>query len=151
MLVVLLSTFAYAQNIQGTYWRYYSKKVGKDGPFGVLTIHQDKSDTVFCIEVGGGAPAYNSGLMYKRLTYNKVTQSYQYLPVDRILDCGLDITVNKNHLIVRTLYGSCGFGGFLYADGKYILKNEHDPIWFIDRAGRKVIFNETAPEKYVEQ
>lgn len=102
------------------------------------------------MEVGRGAPDYNSGALYGKLTFNKKLGNYEYLPKDTIDDCKLIFVRHKNKIIVHTENGQCGFGYGVYADGSYILKNEANRQFFYSRTGKKVYFNKTSPKNFIE-
>ena len=45
---------------------------------------------------------------------------------------------------------ACGFGGGVHADRKYKQTNSKKPKYFIDGENRKIYFNKTSPEKYLQ-
>jgi len=135
--------------IQGTYSYRYGKT--NDAPFGLLKIHAVKrGQYLFYLEIGKGAPSYDSGAAYGKLTYNERSGNYEYIPKDTIADCKLEFIRNKNKITIKTIAGDCGFGFGVYADGTYYLKDSKNPLYIISRANKKIYFNNTSPEKFRE-
>jgi len=152
LLILLLTIVGYQQPspIQGTYYTDYGKP-GTDKPYQCLQIHYVNNNILyFYMEVGRGAPDYNSGALYGKLTFNKRSSNYEYLPKDTIDDCKLVFVKHKNTIIIHTANGQCGFGYGVFADGTYILKTKANPIYFYSRTGKKIYFNKTSPKDFSE-
>jgi hypothetical protein len=152
LLVSLLIIVGYQKTspIQGTYYSDYGKP-GTDKPYQMLQIHYANNNKFsFYMEVGRGAPDYNSGALYGDLTINKRSGNYEYLPKDTIDDCKLVFVKHKNTIIVHTANGQCGFGYGVFADGTYILKAEANPPYFYSRTGKRIYFNKTSPKNFSE-
>lgn len=127
----------------------YNDFQSKEKPFRLIQIHRLETNSyVFYLELGRGAPDYNSGSLYGRLTYVKGKDYWEYLPKDSSLNCGLRIAYRNNEVIVTTINGDCGFGYGVSATGVYPRKNKSNPLYFIDRHGRKVYFDKVSPEAY---
>ncbi|MDB5032610.1 hypothetical protein [Mucilaginibacter sp.] len=136
--------------IQGSYFHTYGKK-SQDSPYQLLQIHySDQSTILFYLEVGRGAPSYNSGALYGRLIFNRKTGNYEYIPKDISSNCKLIFIKRENKIIIKTVSGECLFGYGVYADGIYTLNDKNNPTYFTDRTGRKRYFNKTSPETYGE-
>ena len=152
-LIYLALLFIGADNpnksIQGTYYNKYGKT--NKAPFGLLQIHYiNKDNYLFYLEVNRGAPGYNSGALYGRLTLNRKSGNSEYLPLDTTDGCKLEFNCDKNKITIKTVTGDCGFGYGVFADGFYLLKDDKNPINFVDRTGKKIYFDKTPPEKFSE-
>lgn len=131
---------------QGEYWNG-GKSTGD--AYQRLQIHYKKNGEIFFyIEVGRGAPSYNSGALYGKLIANKTTGHLQYLAKDTTLDCSLDFAKTNNHIVVKTINGDCPFGYGVFPDGTYKMKKKSNPMYFNDRSGQKIYFEKTDPEHY---
>lgn len=147
LLLALLGLQATAQ-MHGDYAVNYEKKTGSG--YKMLKIHAKQSGSLlFYLEVGRGAPDYNSGSLYGRLTKNAKTGNYEYLPKGTE-GCKLIFKRSKTAINIKTVTGDCGFGYGVNADGKYLLIGRNNPNDFIDRAGHKIYFDKTSPGKYLE-
>ena len=142
-MVLTLNTSA--QSIHGTY-NYGKASTG----YGLLKIHEiDVNHYRFYLEIGRGAPSYNSGALYGTLKFDKKTKTAIYLPASAD-DCRLELKFTKNKIIVKTVGGDCGFGGGVYADAVYNLRDNKNPSFLISRANKKIYFDKTPPEKFRE-
>ncbi|MFI5157981.1 MAG: hypothetical protein ACHQF4_03900 [Sphingobacteriales bacterium] len=153
ILISLLVLVGYQKPhpVQGTYYSNYNSKPGTDKPYQLLQIHcVDDKNLSFYMEVGRGAPDYNSGALYGILTFNKKSGNYEYLPKDTTDDCKLIFIKYKNKIVVHTANGQCPFGYGVYADGTYILKYKTNPKYFYSRTGKKIYFNKTSPKNFSE-
>lgn len=134
-------------NLQGTY-RWHGKSDKE--PFALVQIHYTPQNTIlFYFEKGLGEPSYNSGVLYGKLTLDKRTGNYEYLPVEGG-DCKLEFIKSGNKLTIKTISGDCGFGGGVGADGTYPLTDTKPPAYCTTRTGKKVYFDKTPPEKFRE-
>jgi len=116
-----------------------------------LYIHYEKQgDIFFYIEVCRGAPSYNSGSLYGRLTLNRQSGDLQYLPSDTTHDCTLEFIKSGNKITVTTVKGDCPFGYGVLADGNYSLFNKSNPLFFEDMTGKKIYFSKTPPDEYLK-
>lgn len=138
--------FCQPNTFQGEYWN--GGQTTEDA-YQFLQIHYKRSGEIFFyIEVGRGAPSYNSGALYGRLVTNKRTGHLQYLAKDTTADCSLDFAMTDNKIVVKTINGDCPFGYGVFADGTYKLKKKSNPMYFNDRSGQKIYFDKTDPEHY---
>ncbi len=134
--------------IQGTYSQYFGKKTSNDA-YQLLKVHYFNQDKIyFYLEAGKGAPSYDSGAMYGKLTFNNATGNYEYLPKDTAKDCKLVFIKKANKIIIKTVSGDCQFGFGVYADGSYPLQDIKNPQYCITRTGKKVYFSKTTPENF---
>lgn len=130
--------------MHGNYAVNHKKKTGSG--YQMLKIHAKESGTLlFYLEVGRGAPDYNSGSLYGKLNRNANTGNYEYKG-----GCKLIFTKSKTTISVKTIAGDCGFGYGVEADGKYSLIDHNNPKDFVDRSGHKIYFDKTSPGKYSE-
>ncbi|SDS17414.1 hypothetical protein SAMN05216490_0673 [Mucilaginibacter mallensis] len=135
-------------NLHGTFAVNYGKKTTA---YQQLAIHYTPGGKIlFYLEGSTGKPAYNTGSEYGRLSFNKKTGNYEYIPKDTTQDCQLEFVKKGNKIIIKTLHGDCGFGHGVYADGAYQQTSKANPQSFITRTGKKVYFDKTAPEKLTD-
>jgi hypothetical protein len=133
----------------GTYSHFYGKDA--NSPYQMIQIHYvNSSKILFHLEIGRGAPSYNSGALYGQLIFNKRTGNYEYIPKDLTAGCKLEIIKQAKKLTIKTVGGDCGFGHAVYADGMYELKDGKNPEYFISRTDKKVYFEKTTPENFSE-
>ena len=121
------------------------------GPGGQVIIYALSDDSVlFYLDVSRGAPSYNMGSLYNRLTvgsdkcvFNKKLD-YCESP------CKLEFVFKDSILTVSTLENGydCGFGGNVIADGVYKKVDSNQPEYFENAHGKKVYFEKTPPELY---
>lgn len=144
--VLLLALFGLQASAQmhGNYAVNRGKKASSG--YQLLKIHAKESGSLlFYLEVGRGAPDYNSGSLYGKLTYNSKTDHYEYIPKNTTDDCKLVFIKTGKTIIIKTVAGDCPFGYGVEADGKYLVIDHINPKFFIDRKGRKIYFDKTAP------
>lgn len=135
---------------QGTYTYSYENGKTEYAPAGYLEVHYiNKDDIRFYLEVYRSTDM-NSGALYGKLTYNKINGNYEYLPKDTIDNCKLIFIKKKNKIIIKTVAGNCPFGYGVYADGTYYLRNSSNPTTFINRSGKKIYFDKTSPDNYLQ-
>ncbi|HWD90436.1 MAG TPA: hypothetical protein VG367_20055 [Mucilaginibacter sp.] len=135
---------------QGSYSRFYDSGKKRYKPDGFLKIHYISKDNILFYLEAWRMLDMNSGAMYGKLTLNKKSGKYEYLPKDTIDDCKLVFTRIKNKIIIKTAAGECHFGYGVYADGTYHLEDSKNPSYFESRKGEKVYFDKTPPDKYLE-
>ncbi|WP_462264527.1 hypothetical protein [Mucilaginibacter sp.] len=147
LLIVLLNAKSIKPpTLQGTYKADY----GKDA-FKILQIYNDvrHHKTYFYMELNRGAPSYNSGAFYGEMAATAVKNHFTYIYKELGGGCKLSFVRSHNRIVVKTVEGSCPFGGNVYADALYDLISSKNPQWFIDRKGQKIRFNKTPPWKYI--
>lgn len=133
--------------LQGTYKYQYGKAA--TGAFGLAKIYRINPSTVLLyLEVGRGAPDYNSGSLFEKLVLNPKTRKYENSLKSSTEGCKLELSQQNNQVIIKTVKGDCGFGYGVVADGKYYLRDKTNPQYFITLANKKVYFNKTSPENY---
>jgi hypothetical protein len=140
----LLKTAKYA----GVY--AFGKNTGKRG-MGSITIYPETDTTIlFFIDIYGGAPSYNLGQLYSRLTINNGQGVYYSKEDLEGKGCKWQVTINSKALTIKTLDNcyACGFGNNIYADNQYKQKSKAIPNYFIDGPGDKIYFSKTSPESY---
>jgi hypothetical protein len=148
-ILLMLTLFRASAQIQGTFANYYGTKLNPAYPFQLVEIHQINPGKIFFyLEVGRGAPDYNSGALYGTLTLNKKSGNYEYIPKDTVNNCKLVFIRYNNKLIIKTVNGDCPFGYGVTADGIYKLTSKKNPQYFIDREDKKINFDKTPPDKY---
>jgi hypothetical protein len=149
LIITAIKSSAQQHVFQGKYNISYGKT--QESPYKLLEIFYKSIDTAFFyMEVGRGAPDYNSGAMYAEMVLDKRTGHMYYSPADTINDCTLEFIKKGNSIIVNTLHGDCPFGYGVGADGIYKLSDNKAPKSFIDRHGHKIFFNKTTPKQYLE-
>jgi hypothetical protein len=136
-----------APNYAGVY--EYGKDIEKE-PVGQLTVFKEANGTyLFYLDVSTGAPSYNMGSLYGRLTVKdgKATYSNQLEYTDK--PCTLDFTVAGETIKVASRKDTdCGFGNGVYADGDFKRTKTTQPDHFVNGEGTKVYFKNTTPEDY---
>lgn len=145
VLWIVLILGHHQKPVYGTYEHRYGKST--QSPYQLLIIHYTNASTIsFYLEAGRGAPDYNSGALYGRLTFNHKTGLYEYIPKDPSTDCKLSFEIRGDKIIVKTIGGDCGFGYGVFADDTYTLTNKQNPQYFISRTNKKIFFNKTPPD-----
>lgn len=148
ILFTMLCSPASAQ-MHGNYAVANGKKAGSG--YKMLKIHAKRSGTLtFYLEAGRGAPDYNSGSLYGKLTHNNKTGNYEYLPRNKKGGCKLIFIKLKTSITIKTTSGDCGFGYGVSANGKYLLIDHNNPKNFVNRKGNKTYFDATPPDRYSE-
>jgi hypothetical protein len=145
-VILLFLTFVIkaSTQIQGSYAVDYGKQA--EGPYKLLKIHTKGNGTLlFYFEGGLGAPSYNSGALYGNLNYNTKTGHYEYLSKNNTNGCKLVFTKSGKFITIKRVAGDCQFGYGVEADGKYLVIDHNNPKLFVDRKGRKIYFDKTAP------
>jgi len=153
LATILYCTFVFNAQAQKHIYQGTYRIGGKsqESAYQLLTIHCEKQGAIFFyLEVGRGAPNYNSGAKYGRLMLNKQNGHLQYLPIDTMEDCSLEFIKNGSKITVKTIHGDCPFGYGVYADGDYSIKSSFNPVYFTDRHRHKIYFSKTPPENYLE-
>lgn len=144
--ILLLTLFGLQASAQmhGNYAVNYGKKAGSG--YQLLKIHAKESGSLlFYLEVGRGAPDYNSGSLYGKLTQNAKTGNYEYKG-----GCKLIFTKSQKAISIKTVSGNCGLGYGVHADGRYLLIDHNNSKDFVDPNGHKIYFDKTPPDKYSE-
>jgi hypothetical protein len=141
-LVFIIATHnVSAQLIHGTY--NYGKP--KKEHYGVLQLHQTKAGNyLFYLEVGGGAPNFNTGALYDKITFNKTSGRYEA----NTKGCLLQFLPDAKGVAIRQVKGDCGFPYGVVATGTYIAKNRRNPSSLTTSTGKKVDFKKTPPEAF---
>lgn len=105
---------------------------------------------LFYIEINRGAPSYNMGSMYARMSIHGDSATF-YTPMD-YADTGCEWTLvfTKSNLRISTLNGQfdCGFGHAVYADGNYRRKSRKIPRYFESIEREIIYFDKTRPEDF---
>jgi len=149
IFVLFSSASAQKKIFQGTYMEHYGKS--SDDPYRLIEIHYvDSNHILFYMEIGRGAPSYNSGAIYGRLQSNPKNSHLEFLPADTIEHCQLDLSKKGKNILIKTIVGACPFGNGVLADGNYLFKTSANPVYFVNRKGEKVYFSKTSPEEYLE-
>lgn len=128
----------------------FGKNVEKGG-VGSITIYSETDTTIlFFIDIYRGAPSYNLGQLYSRLTINNGQGVYHSKEDLEEKGCKWHVTINGKTLTIKTLDNcyECGFGNGVYADNEYKQKSRAIPNYFIDGPGHKIYFSKTSPENY---
>jgi len=147
---LFIQTNSLPPRFQGAYSYSYDNGKRHYAPSGFLQVHYISKDNIlFYLEVQRSTD-YNSGAMYGKLTLNRKSGKYEYLPKDTVDDCKLVFAWVKNKVIIKTAAGECRFGYGVYADGTYKLEDGKNPPYCETRTGRKIYFDKTPPDKYLE-
>lgn len=134
------------------YAGYYS--IGTDikkGRVGSVTVYPETDSTIlFYVEANRGAPSYNMGQLYGRLTLVNGKGIFYSNPDNAEKSCKFSCTFQSDHLILETIDNedNCGFGFDVYVDGRFKRKTKNVPHYFEDETGRKVYFKKTPPENW---
>lgn len=109
----------------------YAYELPNDGGNGTLKISRIDADTIlFDLEIVGGPPAHNQGMIQLRAT--QVSPGvYESVDVENGLDCKLQLLFDKEAVEIKTLKGGsaeCGFGNGIVADNVYRMTSYDDPF-----------------------
>ena len=149
ILACFINASAQQKLFQGSYEEHYGKT--PDDPYRLIKIHYvDSNHILFYLEIGRGAPSYNSGAIYGRLQPNPKNNHLEFLPADTIEHCQLDLSKKGKNIAIKTIAGACPFGNGVSANGNYLFKTSANPVYFVNRKGEKVYFSKTSPEEYLE-
>ena len=147
LICLLTSIINQPIRFQGTY--AYSSGKAPYAPSGLLEIHYVNQNKILFYLEAERASDHNSGSIYGKLTLNKKSGNYEYLPVEKG-GCKLVFIKDGNKVVVKTVDGDCGFGYGVYADGTFSLKDGSNPAYLITRTNKKVYFDKTSPENFRE-
>ena len=131
----------------------YGNNIEK-GPVGSMSIFPETDTTVlFFASLNRGAPGYNMGELYGRLTVANGAGTFTSNPEGQEKSCKWICEFKKDKLIIRTLndQDACGFGFHVYMDGTFKRKSVSVPAYFIDLTGKKYYFSKTKPEGWMSQ
>ena len=144
MILFVFSFSTFGQNIfpLGTFQRMGINEVQTGN---LLAYPESDSTVVIFIEVTKGAPSYNSGTIYSRVTR---TETAILKLIDEYFDCELEMKIQYNSIVITTKKENCGFGHGVSADGTFELTNSEIPEFFENMEGTKIFFSETSPEEY---
>jgi hypothetical protein len=118
---------------------------------GTVTVYPESDSTVlFYLDVNRGAPSYNMGMLYGRLTIRDSKGTYRNRFDYSDNGCELGFVFGRKELTVTTLndQGDCGFGFAVYADGTFRRSSSRYPEYFVNAEGTKVWFRSTSPESH---
>ncbi|MFH2095694.1 MAG: hypothetical protein ABIJ16_08320 [Bacteroidota bacterium] len=105
---------------------------------------------LFYLDVNRGAPSYNMGFMYGRITIKNDSGTFykKYEYCDNA--CQWQMTFTKKSLVISTVdyQYDCGFGNAVYADGEFKRKSSDIPEFFESPESTKIFFRDTKPEDY---
>jgi hypothetical protein len=123
------------------------------GPTGQITIYPESDDSIlFYIDISRGAPSYNMGNLYDRVTIksNKGIYNVRYDENDN--PCSFSFVFTSDKLTIKTENDGfdCGFGGNVSVDGVYYKVKNAKFDHFIDMTGTTYFFNKTKPEDYAK-
>jgi hypothetical protein len=121
------------------------------GPTGMITIYPESDDTIlFFLDISRGAPSYNMGNMYDRVKIKSGKGVYFNKFEDYDNNCKFSFIFSNNTLVIKTIDNSmdCGFGGNVFADGKYKKTSSAKYDRFTDMTGKIYYFSKTKPADY---
>ncbi len=125
----------------------------ENGPTGQITVYPESNNMyLFYVDISRGAPSYNMGNLYGRITINHNKGTYSFKDAENDLSCSFSFTFIGNKLIVKTINSKydCGFGGNVFVDGEYKKVKNAKFDYFIDITGKKYYFKKTKPEEYAK-
>jgi hypothetical protein len=158
LLIATLFGFSQTNNSKSVLTEKYSgvysfgENVEK-GSVGSVTVFAETDNTIlFFIDVCRGAPSYNLGQLYGRLTIKNGKGIYFSKYDFDEKGCKWQVTIDRDTLTINTIDDcyECGFGGNVIADNKYIRKDSTRPEFFTDGHGNKIFFGKTSPENYLK-
>ncbi|RZK38988.1 MAG: hypothetical protein EOO90_20360 [Pedobacter sp.] len=109
---------------------------------GTIKIYPLTSDTaLFFLDVNRGAPSYNMGQLYGKMSIKDNIGSYPPAIADQSTECVLQFTFEEGAVKVTTMgVGDCGFGANVKADQTYKLSDATIPKFYISGEGDTVLF-----------
>jgi len=135
-------------NIGGTY--SFGDNV-ENGPVGSVIVYpQTPSSALFFLDICRGAPSYNLGQLFGRMTIKNNIGTYDSGNDGNDFKCVLRFEFSPGQLKVTTdeRCDDCGFGHAVYADNTYKLIDKSIPKYFIDGEGDTIHFKGLTIEKY---
>ena len=137
-----LSVHSQVNSFGGTF--YYGEAVEK--PSGIIHIYPTSDSTyLFYLEVGRGAPSYNSGAIIGEMElWSENTTRFQQMDEFNGVHCGLYFKLSNDCLIITTSehMEECGYGYGVFSDGTYIRQSYDIQEFYIDREGNKTFFKD---------
>jgi hypothetical protein len=128
----------------------YGKNIEKDA-IGAVTIYPETDTTVlFYMYVNRGAPSYNMGEIYGRMSIKSFQGLYHSQSSNLEVSCKFtcDFKGDRIEIVVQENQDDCGFGYGVYLDGNYKRKSHRIPKYFVDMTESKIYFKETKPESW---
>ena len=146
----LLSSFV-AQS-QNNFGGVYAFGKSSEKPGGILYLYPTEDSTyLFYLELGRGAPSYNSGAMVGKLIIRgDSTAKYQRL--DDTTQCTLSFHFSRKSVDITSTNATntCGFGFGVTANGIYTRTSSEIPAYFYNRIGEKTYFSELNVDNWSE-
>lgn len=144
IIYIFLFTSLIARSQSNKYGGIYSIGDSPEKRGGTLYLYPNSDSTfLFYLELGRGAPSYNSGAMVGELEFSNPNK-VDYKKKDTVfsINCEISITFLKKSLTLTSADESdqCGFGYGVYPDGVYKRTSRRKPKYFIDRLGKKTYF-----------
>jgi len=125
------------------------------GRIGSVTVYSETDNTIlFFLNVNRGAPSYNMGQLYGRISIENNKGSFNEKILDYYNGCKLRFEFKEEILTIEYINEQdrdCGFGFAVWASGDYRRQNKLQPEFFQDQMGDTVYFAKTTPEKYNEE
>lgn len=149
-LFLIGSFFAKSQNdaLSGI----YSFGESPEQAGGALYLYPvDDSTYLFYLELGRGAPSYNSGAMVGKLSSDANNMAH-YETNDGSNQCKLSFLFQDKSVQITSHEeeNGCGFGYGVYANGVYTQTSSEVPTYFHNRIGKKTYFEELDIENWSE-
>jgi hypothetical protein len=122
-----------------------------NGAVGSIIIYPESEDSyLFYIELSRGAPSYNMGSLYDRITIKSNKGVYQAKNEENAIKCDFSIEFSGDKLTITTQNGAydCGFGANVIVDGEYYKVKDANFDHFVDLERIEYHFNQTKPEDY---
>ncbi len=151
LFLFLISSFvATSQNdsISGIY--SFGESPEKAG--GILYLYPAHDSTyLFYLELGRGAPSYNSGAMVGEFTLG-ANNTAHYELIDAANRCRLSFLFQETSVQISSheAANGCGFGFGVSADGVYTQTSTEIPTYFHNRIGQKTYFEELDIDNWSE-
>ncbi|NVK66359.1 MAG: hypothetical protein HWE22_17330 [Flavobacteriales bacterium] len=130
----------------------YSFGESPENAGGILYLYPTHDSTyLFYLELGRGAPSYNSGAMVGEFSLDANSTAH-YEITDTSNQCKLSFLFEENSVRISSheVENGCRFGFGVSADGVYTQTSSEVPTYFHNRIGKKTYFQELDIENWSE-
>lgn len=130
---------------------YRDIKNATNGRIGWADIYPESDTTIlFYLSLNRGAPSFNMGQKYGRLTMKNNIGIYYFKNDWDSLGCKLIFSFSKDTLTIKTpdSFDECGYGYGVYSDGVFEKHYKKIPKYFIELTGDTTYFDKVKPEKW---
>ncbi len=119
------------------------------GAVGHISVYPESdSSLLFYLDVNKGAPSYNMGLLFGRMTMNNGTGTYFKKEDYQKQGCKLQFSFQDNAVAIATAKGfeECEFGHGVVPDNNYAKRSSEIPASYISAEGDTIQFSSAKPE-----